>query len=191
MGFYFDAGSCIGCKTCEISCKDIKNLPMGVRLRKVREYAGGTWVEKDGFLMPNGVFTYFVSASCMHCAEPFCMGACSYDAISKMEEDGIVTIDKNKCIGCRDCESACPYGAPSFDSEKKLMEKCDMCLELLTQGENPACVDGCLQRCLKIGELSELRKKYGTVASIAPLPEADLTGPSVVITPHKYAPDRK
>jgi len=67
MAWYFDASSCIGCKTCEMACKDTHDLPVGVRLRLVREYGGGHWAVQDGFEQPVGIFTYYLSTSCMHC----------------------------------------------------------------------------------------------------------------------------
>lgn len=67
------------------------------------------------------------------------------------------------------------------------MTKCDFCQDLQAKGENPACVDACVMRAIEFGELSELRAKYGSVNAVDPLPSADLTHPSLVITPHKNA----
>jgi len=67
------------------------------------------------------------------------------------------------------------------------MTKCTFCEDLLAKGENPACVDACVMRCLDYGELEELRQKYGALAAIEPLPTAEITQPSLVITPHKHA----
>ena len=184
MGFYIDTATCIGCKTCEIACKDQKNLPLGVRLRKVKEFGGGSWQEKDGFMVPSDVFTYFVSSSCMHCAKPACQEVCPVQAISKNNENGIVTIDKEKCIGCRSCIEACPYKAPSFNEREEKTYKCDMCADRISQGKNPECVDSCLQRSLKFGTLEELKRKYGKTNAVAPLPNGNLTDPSIVIRPH-------
>ena len=65
------------------------------------------------------------------------------------------------------------------------MTKCDFCQDFLTQGQNPACVDACVMRCLDYGELDDLRLKYGTYNAIEPLPAANITQPALVITPHK------
>jgi len=186
MAFYFNASACIGCKTCELACKDKNNLPIGVRLRHVFEYGGGNWKKNDGYWIPNQIFTYFVSSSCMHCETPICVEVCPTGAMHK-NENGIVSVDKNKCIGCRLCQQACPYGAPQFNDEKGVMAKCDLCMDLIDAGENPACVSACPQRALDFGELSELQAKYGTVSGIDPLPDPSLTHPSVVITPHRYS----
>ena len=67
------------------------------------------------------------------------------------------------------------------------MTKCNFCEDLLAKGENPVCVDACPMRALQFGELAELRNKYGAVNAIEPLPEASITSPSLVMTPHRHA----
>jgi anaerobic dimethyl sulfoxide reductase subunit B (iron-sulfur subunit) len=186
MAFYFDASACIGCKACQTACKDKNDLPLGVLWRRVFEYGGGTWNELNHVMTPNGVFAYYFSTACQHCENPVCRDVCPTAAISK-RDDGIVLIDADKCIGCRYCEWACPYGAPQFREDLGVMTKCNFCEDLLAQGQNPACVDACVMRCLDFGDLEELRQKYGDLAAIEPLPVADMTYPAVVITPHKHA----
>lgn len=189
LGFYFNASACAGCKACMIACKDRSSLPVGIKWRRVYHYGGGGWLSdpnnKD-LLIPNNVFTYSISASCMHCQDPACVKVCPTTAITK-NEDGIVTIDADKCIGCRYCEWACPYDAPQFDEAAGVMTKCDFCQDLLAQAENPACVDACPMRALKFGELEELQAEYGTLDAIEPLPSGEHTKPSLVVTPHKRA----
>jgi anaerobic dimethyl sulfoxide reductase subunit B (iron-sulfur subunit) len=136
--------------------------------------------------MVNTVFSYSLSLACMHCDIPLCADVCPTKAITK-RDDGVVLIDTSKCIGCRYCEWACPYGAPQFNEELGVITKCDFCQDFLAQGQNPACVDACVMRCLDYGELEELRAKYGNFDAIEPLPTADITKPAIVITPHKDA----
>lgn len=189
LAFYFDSSSCTGCKVCVIACKDKKDNPIGVNFRKVFHYTGGSWIipsTAGGIYIPNNIFAYTVSIACMHCAAPICVEVCPTGAMNK-HENGIVAIDPNKCIGCRLCQQACPYGAPQFNEVRGIMTKCDMCEDLLAIGEKPACVDACPMRALDVGELSELQAKYGTVNAIEPLPVAYLTGPALVITPHRHA----
>lgn len=186
LGFYVNLAKCTGCKACQIACKDKNDLPMGVVWRRVAEYTGGEWVKDGNQYVPNNVFTYYVSAACMHCEDALCMNVCPAAAIER-RDDGIVLIDADKCIGCRYCEWACPYGAPQFDASVGIMTKCDFCQDELAQGGTPYCVGACVMRALDFGELSELRAKYGDVSAIEPLPAADLTEPSLVVTPHRHA----
>ena len=187
LGFYFDASACTGCKACQVACKDKNNLPVGVIWRRVYNYGGGGWVasaaHKD-VMIPNNIFAYSISAACMHCENPVCVEVCPTTAMSK-DENGIVSIDDDKCIGCRYCEWACPYGAPQFNEAAGVMTKCNLCKDLLAEGGNPACVDACPMRALEFGDIEELRAKYGTLDGIAPMPSGELTNPSIVITPHK------
>jgi anaerobic dimethyl sulfoxide reductase subunit B (iron-sulfur subunit) len=122
----------------------------------------------------------------MHCQNPACVQACPTGAMSK-DENGIVSVNQDQCVGCRYCEWACPYGAPQFIEELGVMSKCNFCKDLVSQGEKPACVAACVMRALDFGEIDELRAKHGSQASIEPLPDSALTRPSVVITPHKHA----
>jgi anaerobic dimethyl sulfoxide reductase subunit B (iron-sulfur subunit) len=187
--FYFDQSACNGCKACAIACKSKNQLPVGINWRRVYEYGGGNWVPEPGnrsFMIPNGIFAYALSVSCMHCENPACVHDCPTTAMTK-GADGIVTIDASKCIGCRYCEWACPYGAPQFDETKGVMTKCDFCKDQLSQGQNPYCVDACVMRALDFGEFDELRAKYGDENAIEPLPSSDITQPAFVMTPHRNA----
>jgi anaerobic dimethyl sulfoxide reductase subunit B (iron-sulfur subunit) len=184
LGFYVNLADCTGCKACEIACKDRKELPLGVRWRRVYEYGGGEWVQEDGMLVPHGLFHYFVSTACMHCEKPICMEVCPASAISK-RDDGIVVINPEQCIGCRYCSWACPYGAPQFNEEAGVMTKCDFCVELQAKGEDPACVAACPYRALEYGDVEELKAKHGDFNDPAPMPDPSLTHPAIVYTPHK------
>jgi len=184
LGFYVNVANCTGCKACEIACKDKSNLPSGVRWRRVYEFGGGEWVQDGDQVVPSGVFSYFVSNACNHCEKPICMEVCPASAISK-RDDGIVLIDADKCIGCRYCSWACPYGGPQFNEETKVMTKCNFCYDLQAQGEKPACVDGCPYRVLEFGDIEELKAKHGNLNNVAPMPDPSLTEPAVVYGPHK------
>jgi Fe-S-cluster-containing dehydrogenase component len=84
-----------------------------------------------------------VTSACNHCDEPACLKGCPVSAISKRAGDGIVLIDQEKCIGCRQCEKACPYGAPQFNEQSQKSEKCTMCVHRIDAGLTPACADTC------------------------------------------------
>lgn len=185
LGFFIDQNYCTGCKACQIACQDKNDLADGVRWRRVAEYTGGGWTERDG-TFDSSVYTYYTSVSCNHCADPICVKVCPTAAMAK-GENGIVTIDRDKCVGCRYCEWACPYGAPQFDSKAGVMTKCNFCVDELAQGKEPTCVAACPSRVLQYGDLDELRAKHGNVVNVEPLPDPSITRPSLVVAPHRHA----
>ena len=103
-----------------------------------------------------------------------------------MDNIQVELVNKEECIGCGACEKACPYGAPVLNVEEKKMGKCDFCVDLVIQGKDPVCVGSCPVRAIHFGDISELRKKYGTVDTLDGIPEP-ATKPSLVIVPHKDA----
>ncbi|MBB1312054.1 DMSO/selenate family reductase complex B subunit [Aliivibrio logei] len=184
-GFYIDSSKCTGCKTCQLSCKDNKDLDVGVNFRRVYEYAGGDWL-KEGEIYRQSVYSYYLSIACNHCDEPACTKVCPSGAMHK-REDGFVVVDEEICIGCKYCTMACPYGAPQYNEEKGHMTKCDGCYERVGQGLEPICVGSCPLRALEFGPIAELREKYGTNADVAPLPSSLITKPNIVIKPNRNA----
>lgn len=185
-GFYFNSNECVGCKTCVAACKDKQNSPVGLKCRKVIDYAGGDWQDANGVYAPQSVFTYSISIACMHCENALCVKSCPTGAMQK-RDDGIVYVDKKYCVGCGYCSWVCPYGAPRLNDEAKCVNKCDFCMDLIDNKENPACVDACIMRCLQFGELSELRTQYGTITQFGPIPDSSYTSPSVVFTPSRFS----
>ncbi|GHL40459.1 putative anaerobic dimethyl sulfoxide reductase chain YnfG [Escherichia coli] len=174
-GFFIDSSRCTGCKTCELACKDFKDLGPEVSFRRIYEYAGGDWQEDNGVWHQN-VFAYYLSISCNHCDDPACTKVCPSGAMHK-REDGFVVVDEDVCIGCRYCHMACPYGAPQYNAEKGHMTKCDGCYSRVAEGKQPICVESCPLRALEFGPIEELRQKHGTLAAVAPLPRAHFTKP--------------
>ena len=188
-GFYINSRVCSGCKTCMVACKDKHNLETGVKWRRVYEVSGGTW-NQDGPVWHSHVFAYHLSISCNHCENPICVTVCPTKAHHK-RKDGRVVIDRKKCVGCRLCEWACPYGAPQYDEKKGVMTKCFFCADQLKKGKPPACVAACPMRGIEFGELEDLRKKYGKINDVYPLPPSTYTKPALIINPHADAEKAK
>jgi anaerobic dimethyl sulfoxide reductase subunit B (iron-sulfur subunit) len=183
--FYINSSACSGCKTCQVACKDKNDLKPGVNWRRVYDIQGGKWKsENEAFV--SVPFAYNLSLSCFNCETPKCVNACPTRAIYE-NENGLIVIDHDLCMGCRYCEWVCPYGAPQYDPELKMMTKCNFCEDYITTGQKPSCVDACPMRALDFGAYDEMTKKYGTVAQVFPLPHQDLTGPGMIIKPHKDA----
>lgn len=179
--FYFDATRCAGCKTCIVACNDCHNLSDDITYRDVYEYQGGSW---DGDT-PH-LFAYFISMSCNHCNKPACQDACTMGAIVKDRSTGLVYIDADKCDGCGNCVTACPYGACILDESAKKAVKCDGCKDRVANGETPYCVASCPMRALEFGPVEDMSQK-GARANIAPLPAPDGTGPNLYIKEPKSA----
>ncbi len=185
-GFYFDSSSCSGCKTCQVACKDKNDLYEGIRFRRVYEVSGAKWTKTDEGAWQPDIVAYNISIACNHCENSPCTDACPTKAMHR-GADGIVVVDPEKCIGCRYCEWACPYGAPQYNKDLGVIQKCDFCRDYLAEGKAPVCVSSCPMRALDYGPIEELRSKYGTNANLYPLPDAEPVGARWVVTPHPGA----
>lgn len=188
LGFVHNNVDCIGCRACEMACKDKNGLPPGPRFRRVQYIEGGTYPE---------VYAYKVNMSCNHCAEPACLPTCPTGAIWKRQDNGVVDIDSTLCIGCRRCEAACPYGAPQFDVSDGLVKKCNMCIDELEANRKPYCVMACMMRVLDVGPIDQIRAGIYETKAVAPhetivgniknLANPELTHPSIAFVPHSKA----
>jgi Fe-S-cluster-containing dehydrogenase component/DMSO reductase anchor subunit len=97
-----------------------------------------------------------LSMACNHCCLPACMKSCPAAAISKDPETGAVIVDQERCLGCKYCTWACPYDAPRYNPSKKVIEKCDLCIDRLKKGEAPACVCSCPTNALGLGDFDQV-----------------------------------
>lgn len=143
----FDVTRCIGCKACEVACKDQNHLPENDDTKLTAR----TWniVQQYGEL--------YVRRFCMHCQTPTCVSVCPVGAFVK-RDDGVVLYDENKCIGCRYCMAACPFQVPKYEWDSTLprVQKCIMCASRLQKGEQPACTEICPTAASLFGERDEL-----------------------------------
>lgn len=153
--FRFDSSRCAQCFACEVACKSAHDLrphaqevpgESGPRYRSVV-----TVLDAESPTRP----IQYVSMACMHCGSPDCMAVCPAKAIYRDPQFGAVLVDQNKCIGCRYCSWACEFGAPQFDRDG-LMQKCDMCIDRLRAGQQPACVENCCGGAIKFGPVDEI-----------------------------------
>jgi anaerobic dimethyl sulfoxide reductase subunit B (iron-sulfur subunit) len=145
-GFLVDLARCTACKACELACKNRNKLDVGPRLRRVNQLIAG---EFPDLKVSN------LSIACMHCGNPPCEAVCPTGAIHKRDQDGLVVVDRNKCIGCHYCFFACPFGVPQYATDGKMI-KCDGCQEFVEMGKEPACVAVCFSDALHAGTLEEL-----------------------------------
>ena len=156
-GMLIDLARCIGCKRCVVACKTKNHLPL----------------DDDPVTLSSKAFTFVefrnisadlakptikpIKRQCMNCVDPACVSACTVGAIQK-QPNGPVTYDTSRCIGCRYCMYACPFGIPTFEWNNQLavMKKCDNCADLVAQGKDPACVQACPVQALQYGKRTEL-----------------------------------
>ena len=140
LGWIFDKSKCVGCRACVVACQMENNAQADVHWRWVMDLESGAY--------PNPVLTFF-STACYHCVHPACMPACPVDAITKDPATGLVEIMADDCIGCTYCMATCPYGAPQLNKATAKVEKCHGCVQRVTEGLMPACVDTCVGGALQ------------------------------------------
>ncbi len=169
IGMLYDATKCVGCKACMSACKranfDQNNLSyehLATDDDKLwdapKDLSGDTRTIIKLYKESDTRFSY-VKHSCMHCTKPACVSACPVKAMTKDPVTGVVSYNKNICIGCRYCQVACPYNIPRFQWSKAIpqMVKCDFCKEtnLKTKGL-PACSETCPVGAITFGKRKDL-----------------------------------
>ena len=144
---FVDLEYCYGCQACEVACKQEHNVPVGIKrmnVVKVGPKMVGGKLEMD-----------FVPMRCLHCTKAPCINACPEDVIVK-RSDGIVLINDELCIGCMNCLEACPFGVIQMNPENGLAEKCNLCVDRVDSGLQPACVSVCPAKCIYFGDINEI-----------------------------------
>lgn len=162
VGMFYDSTICIGCKVCQHACKEFNNRPAEHTIRPpemvdrvwdnpvdlsaktlniIKAYRHGTGAEKnsetDGFA--------FIKRHCMHCVDPACVSACPVSALTKDSKNGVVSYNKDACIGCRYCQIACPFNIPKFEFDEPFpqIRKCQFCNHRFAEGKYSACCEFC------------------------------------------------
>lgn len=197
-GMVIDLSRCTGCHACAMACKAQNGTPPGVWWSHVETREVGTY--------PNARMV-FLPLLCMHCNNAPCVEVCPTGATYK-RQDGIVAVDYDKCMGCKYCIAACPYGARVFVDEirpyytefgltpyeqmmyqkhrRGVVEKCNFCMDRVEQGEQPACVATCPAYARVFGDLDDPRSEVSRLIAerqaVQLLPELG-TDPSVYYLP--------
>jgi len=191
-GIAIDQNRCIGCWTCSMACKSINNEPLGIHWNRIltgkpNEDSPSKGPATQAIDVPSGEFPNvqlaYQPTSCQHCQNAPCEKVCPVGATFK-RSDGAVLIDFERCIGCRYCMAACPYGARSFAWEKGqyapeftvgygqkhrsngrlvftpvrpmgVTEKCTLCVERIDDGKKPMCVEACPAGARIFGDLND------------------------------------
>ena len=130
-----DMERCIGCEVCEKVCEFLNSKPRAKIIST-----------KDGVLVP---------ITCLHCTTPICIDVCPTGAVYK-DVEGPIRFRRNRCIGCKLCVAACPFGVPDIDPAKGFMTKCDLCMERSRDDLPPACVELCPTGAMVCGEYEEV-----------------------------------
>ncbi len=166
-GVAVDLKRCIGCQACTMACKAENGTPPGIFWTRVLEKEEGTYP-----------FAYkvFMPLRCNHCAEPPCVPVCPTGASYQRENDNLVLVDQDKCIGCHSCVVACPYQVRFIPENDKgyygdyktpyekasyrnwqagTAQKCNLCVHRIDDGLEPACVETCPTRALIFGDLND------------------------------------
>ena len=189
LALVIDLNVCVGCHACVTACKQwntsgtagpladehaYEASPTGTFFNRVQTYEAGIFPGTDTIHFPK---------SCLHCEEPPCVPVCPTGASYKRKSDGIVLVDYDKCIGCKYCSWACPYGMRELDEERQVMTKCTLCVDriydeqLPPSDRRPACVMACPTGARLFGDVkdpdSDVSKAIRERGGYALMPEWD------------------
>jgi formate dehydrogenase iron-sulfur subunit len=153
-GILTDITKCIGCLKCVSACKELHHLEAD---------EPRIWQKNDGLSAENWTSIiqkpgdHYIRKQCRHCLEPACASVCPVGALHKTKI-GAVVYDSDKCLGCRYCMIACPFGIPRYEWDKAVphVEKCILCYDRIKEGGQPACTNACPQKATIFGDRSEL-----------------------------------
>jgi formate dehydrogenase iron-sulfur subunit len=171
MGFYTDTTVCIGCKACEVACKEWNQLPAANG--GIRELSGNSYDNTqrlDGIHWRHVKFIeqfsddrsagrwLMMSDVCKHCVQAGCLEVCPTGAIIRTEFDTVV-IQSDVCNGCRDCIAACPFGVIDINPASNTAQKCTLCYDRLQAGMEPACSKACPTNSIQFGPIKALHQR--------------------------------
>ena len=158
-----DISRCIGCKGCEVACKEWNEL--GVEptenfgsMQSHRDLGPDTWLlmRFNEIEVADDLQWLIKKDACLHCEEPGCLYACPAPGAIVQYENGIVDFNQEQCIGCQLCVSGCPFDIPRFKPETKKVYKCNMCIDRVEAGLEPACVKTCPTNAISWGTKEDM-----------------------------------
>jgi formate dehydrogenase iron-sulfur subunit len=159
-----DIDLCIGCKACEVACKEWNDL----QVEETHLFSGyqshpdltpHTWdlMRFNEVELAGGALAWLIRKdSCLHCEEPGCLLACPAPGAVIQYENGIVDFNQDACIGCQYCVSGCPFDIPRFDTVTKKVYKCTLCIDRVSTGLEPACVKACPTGAIRFGTKEDM-----------------------------------
>jgi formate dehydrogenase iron-sulfur subunit len=174
MGFFTDTSICIGCKACEVACKEWNGVPddgyelLGMSFDNTGMLGANSWrhvafieqsqpVADDG-AAPRDLRWLMSSDVCKHCTHAGCLDVCPTGALFRTEF-GTVVVQEDVCNGCGYCVPACPYGVIDKRPDDGRVWKCTLCYDRISDGLQPACAKACPTESIQYGELDELRER--------------------------------
>ena len=182
MGFFTDTSVCIGCKACEVACKEWNAVPedgleltgmsydnsVGLGASTWRHVAfieqigrpGGADQQPQQPSQPGGARWLMSSDVCKHCTEAACLDVCPTGALMRTEF-GTVVVQDDVCNGCGYCVPACPFGVIARRESDGGAHKCTLCYDRIGDGLTPACAKACPTQSIQFGPLDELRERAG------------------------------
>ena len=157
-----DTSRCTACRGCQVACKQWKGLP-GTKTKQTGTYQNPPDLSaqtlklvrfSEGIKENGKPFWYFFSEQCRHCVEPPCVDAVGDDAAAKKDEatGAVLFFNKSKEATFEDVRTACPYNIPRQDEKTKVLVKCDMCIDRITNNQVPSCVLSCPTGAMSFGE---------------------------------------
>ena len=161
-----DTTKCTACRGCQVACKQWNEMP-GLRTKQTGTYQNppdlqwNTWtlIRFQEHVNEKKEFNWlFRKDGCMHCTDAACIKVCPSGALHHTEF-GTVAMHRERCIGCKECVSACPFDIPRYDRAADKVTKCDLCYDRLRADELPACVKSCITGALTIGPKDRMLKK--------------------------------
>ena len=158
-----DISKCIGCKGCEVACKEWNDL--GVEptvnfgsIQSHQDLSPKTWLlMRFNEVEIEGNLNWLIKKdACLHCEEPGCLYACPAPGAIVQYTNGIVDFNQEQCIGCQYCVTGCPFDIPRFDADTRKVSKCNMCIDRVESGLEPACVKTCPTNAISWGSKEDM-----------------------------------